>query len=443
MKRVHWLIGITAFTVLSAAVAQQPNPREVKVRGDKSKVEAGGFWIYNDLNRGFADAKRTGKPLLVTFRCIPCEHCAQFDERVAERDATIQKLLEQFVCVRVVHANGMDLSLFQFDYDQSWAAFFLNADRTIYGRYGTRSHRTESHNDMSLLGFAKTLQAALDLHKQYPKNKVALAAKTGKPVTPAVPEQYEHLKNKGFGATLDYQGKVVQSCIHCHQVGEAKRLVFRTAGKTIPEDVLYPYPHPKILGLEVDPGEKSTLKAVTAGSPAEKAGFKAGDEIAMLEGQPILSTADLQWVLQNTGANATLKVEVRRAGKVVPLNLALVEGWRRSDISWRATTWELRRMAAGGLVVESVSPETRRSTGLPAEGMALQVKHVGQYGAHAAGKQAGFQKDDVLVSVAGRSENMTEWELLGFLLTEKRPGDKVPVTVQRGAQKVQLMLPMQ
>src|SRR4029453_1507844 len=100
---------------------------------------------------------------------------------VVERDPGVQKLLEQFVCVRIVHANGMDLSLFQYDYDQSWAAFFLNADRTIYGRYGTRSHRTESENDMSLAGFAEALKGALELHRQYPKNKAVLAGKRGEP----------------------------------------------------------------------------------------------------------------------------------------------------------------------------------------------------------------------------------------------------------------------
>jgi hypothetical protein len=27
-------------------------------------------WIYNDLDRGFAEAKKTGKPLLVVLRCV-------------------------------------------------------------------------------------------------------------------------------------------------------------------------------------------------------------------------------------------------------------------------------------------------------------------------------------------------------------------------------------
>lgn len=32
---------------------------------------AADFWIYDDLDRGFDVAEKTGKPLLVSFRCVP------------------------------------------------------------------------------------------------------------------------------------------------------------------------------------------------------------------------------------------------------------------------------------------------------------------------------------------------------------------------------------
>ncbi len=127
---------VCAFLIGLPATAQD---RPTKVRNDKARVEADGFWIYNDLPRGIAEAEKSRKPLLVVFRCIPCEACAQLDEQVVERDPIVQDLLAQFVCLRIVHANGMDLSLFQFDFDQSWAAFFLNADMTIYGRFVART----------------------------------------------------------------------------------------------------------------------------------------------------------------------------------------------------------------------------------------------------------------------------------------------------------------
>src|SRR6185436_3390409 len=125
--------------------------------------------------------------------------------------------LDKFVCARVVSTNGLDLSLFQFDTDQSFAVFMLNADKTIYGRFGTRSHRTEWLGDVSLKGLAAALQGALDLHAEYPRNRESLAGKRGPQPEILTPEQYPLLKEK-YKSTLNYEGNVVQSCIHCHQI---------------------------------------------------------------------------------------------------------------------------------------------------------------------------------------------------------------------------------
>ena len=48
--------------------------QEVTVKDtDKTFSEAGedATWIYNDLGKGFAQAKDSNKPLMVVFRCIP------------------------------------------------------------------------------------------------------------------------------------------------------------------------------------------------------------------------------------------------------------------------------------------------------------------------------------------------------------------------------------
>src|SRR5262245_30458158 len=304
MGRFIAILCLTAVMV-SSAPAQQ-NKREIQVRGDKQKVEAFGFWIYNDLPRGIEEAKKSGKPLLVTLRCIPCEQCAQLDEQVVERDPVVRSLMEKFICVRIVQANGLDLSLFQYDYDQSWAAFMLNADMTIYGRYGTRSHQRKAEDDVSLEGFGKALEGALALHAEYPKNKAALAAKRGPAADVRAPEEYPTLRGR-FKSQLDYSGQVAQSCIHCHMVGEAQRAARRAAGEEIPDKLLYPYPNPKVLGLILDPKETATVKNVVSGSSAEKDGFRPGDELQTLQGQPLLSIADVQWVLHNAGGTATLK----------------------------------------------------------------------------------------------------------------------------------------
>ena len=160
MKSCVWTLLLLCVT--SVAIGQT---REEQVRNDKKKVEAAGFWIYNDLPRAFREARKNGKPIVVVLRCVPCHECVKLDDELVDTDPVIRPLLEQFVCARQVSTNGLDLSLFQYDTDQSFAVFFLNADKTIYGRFGTRSHRTEWFGDVSLMGLAKALQGALDLHK--------------------------------------------------------------------------------------------------------------------------------------------------------------------------------------------------------------------------------------------------------------------------------------
>jgi len=439
MKPILWGLGLCAAALLTAGWAQD---RNTKVLNDRDRVEAAGFWIYNDLNKGFDQAKRTGKPLLVVFRCVPCAHCAQLDESLVAKDKAVQTLLEQFICVRVVHANGMDLTQFQFDYDQSWSAFLMNADRTIYGRYGTRSHQTESADDMSLGGFGKALEGALELHRGYPKNKALFVAKRGPAVETRAPEEYPSLRTK-YTSKLEFGPKVAQTCIHCHQVREAQRLVFRSADRALPETLLYPYPHPKILGLIVDPATRSTVKSVVPGSPAEASGFKVHDEIQMLEGQPILSLADIQWVLHHAPPTGGLKAEVLRRTRKVNLTLNLSNGWRQTDnISWRASSWDLRRMVTGGLLLEDVPAADRAKAGVPENTLALRVKHVGEYGEHAVAKKAGFRKDDILLSVDGRKDPMSEGALMAYLLGKPK-GAEVPFTLVRTGSPMSLSLRMQ
>ncbi|MFM7832242.1 MAG: thioredoxin family protein, partial [Planctomycetaceae bacterium] len=97
-------------------------------------------WVYNDIPAAIAEARRTGKPLFVTFRCVPCRDCAAFDADVANGSEKVRQFArDRFVSVRQVEMKGVDLNQFQFDYDLNWAAMFLNADGTVYARYGTQS----------------------------------------------------------------------------------------------------------------------------------------------------------------------------------------------------------------------------------------------------------------------------------------------------------------
>ena len=124
--------------------------------------------------------------------------------------------------------------------------------------------------------------------------------------------------------------------------------------------------------------------------------------------------------------------------------LVLPPDWRKqSDISRRVGTWPMRAMAFGGLVLEDLSDEERQRRNLPKDQLALFVKHVGQYNQHAAAKNAGFKKEDVIVEAAGFAERMSEGRLMGHLLQKHQRGERIEVVALRGEEKVKLMLPMQ
>lgn len=442
MKRLL-LIALTLLTQSGTTTLHaQHKDRNTMVRDDRARIVDDGFWIYNDIDKGLSQAQATGKPLLVIFRCIPCEACAQLDEQVVENNPAVRKALSRFVCVRQVYTNGVDLSRFQFDYDQSWAAFFMNGDGTILGRYGTRSHQTESSDDVTLEGFLATMNQVLNLHADYAAVKDALAAKMGKKLAVSVPEEFPSLKER-YANGLNYEGEVAKSCIHCHQIGDAWHELYRSAGKPIPTEALYPYPHPKILGLIMDPRSAVRVAEVVPESWAAEAGFQAGDQIREMAGQPLVSMADIQWVLHAAADTVQLPVVVERGDSSQQLTLDLPAGWREAgDISWRVTSWPMRGMVLGGMRLRSATAQELQAANRP-NAVGLVIQSVGQFGKHAAAKRAGFKPDDVLLSFDGTARPMTESQLLVHLMRSTKPSDMVDVEVLRAGKVRTIQLPIQ
>jgi len=431
-----------AILLLGTGAALAKESREEKVRNDRARVEADGFWIYNDLAKGQAEAERTGKPLVVALRCIPCEECVKLDDELVDKDTRVRPLLEKFVRVRIISTNGLDLSTFQFDTDQSFTVFLMRADGTIYGRYGTRSDRTEWADDVSIEGLSKALEGALALHEGPPGARAALAKKKGPAQSFATPEKYPSLREKYTGALAEGD-KVVPSCIHCHQIGEAERTHRLEKSGKLTEEILLPYPHPKALGLVLDPKERARVLRVDEGSPAAAAGFRPGDVVRELEGQPLLSIADMQWVLHHTpAAGGTLDAIVDRGGTTKTLSLRLDGGWRRKDdLSWRASTWGLRRLALGGMKLNPLPAGDPAGAKLPKAAVGLRIAHVGQHAPHDVAKRAGFKAGDVIVSFDGKTDLPRETDVLLYALGKGRGGKDVVVRLLRGTEELTLTLP--
>ena len=338
----------------------------------------------------------------------------------------------------------MDLSLFQFDYELTFAVVFMNADKTIYGRYGSRSSLEDASADVSISGLAEAMSATLALHTNYPSNRQLLEGKQPVETEFKTPNDFPSLKGK-FQEELDYQGAVTRSCMHCHQVRDAQREVFRSAGQPVPDRLMLPNPSPAVLGLRLDPRHRATVSEVTPGSPGATSGLRSGDEILEINGQPIVSQADIEWILHHAASSTNLQIALQRSDERMEVDVDLSDGWRnQTDISWRESSWGLRRQRTGGIRFDLASSDQRSKANVPDGNLALVVKHMGSgRGPHGAAKRAGFQVGDLLVSYNRQTNKMTPSQLLVYAARNTQQGQRVPVTVIRGNERVKLELPIQ
>ncbi|MCB1235772.1 MAG: PDZ domain-containing protein [Verrucomicrobiae bacterium] len=426
----------------SSGRAETVKDREGAVRNDRASHESGSVWVYNDVEKGFAQAKSTGKPLLVVLRCVPCLACAGIDGQVLMENSALSPLLNQFVPVRLINANAIDLTRFQFDYDLSFSTLFFNADGTLYGRYGSWTHQ-KNPEDTDTASFRRALERVLALHRGYPANRGQLAGKQGAPSPFKTPVEIPSLAEK-YTRDLDWEGPVVKSCVHCHMIGDAHRALYREKGEPIPMEWLYPHPSPETIGLTLSPEHAARVDAVAPDSIAAKAGFLSGDDIEIFGGQPLVSLADFGWVLHRAPDAGRLEASVRRGSDLKPIAIELPAEWRFAAAEpRRVATWGLRGMATGGLRLLDLTDEERAARGFGNSEMALRIDFVGQYNKHAAAKKAGFKMDDIIVLVDGMSGRMSEGELMGRLIRAHRAGETVKVSLRRGDREMELTLPMQ
>jgi hypothetical protein len=422
------------------AKAKRITPDE-KLKADQAEFAQQPQWIYNDVDAALAASAKEGKPILFVFRCVPCEACSHFDREVTAPDAETAALMDKFVTARVTLANGLDMKRFQFDWDQSFHVVFMDKDGRVLGRFGTRSQRPEDE-DMTTAGFRATMRAVLDLAATKDAKALAAAIEGKKAAsTPyARPELMPTLLGT-YTSTLAKSGPIARSCIHCHQIRDAQRNIARADNDKFTPKLLYPYPLPDTIGMRLSPDHAARVLSVEADSPAAKIDIRPGDEIVRMEGQAIVSPADVQWILENTDENDSLTFEIRRGDTILSQKLTLTPGWRaKSDLSWRPTSWNLRRMATGGMRLENIAQDEYSRLGLEPKSMALRVKHVGQFGDHATAKRAGFLNGDVIVKVDDRTDIFRETDLFAYTLARPK-GIEVRFQVLRNGKMREFRFP--
>ena len=421
--------------------ADEKNRRERAVRDDRKNLAADVRWLYNDVQTGFEAAQKLKKPLLIVLRCVPCKACTGIDESVL-KSKDLQTTLDDFVCLRLINANSIDLSMFQFDYDLSFSAMIFHPEGKLIARYGSWQHQLDE-TETSTKSLQTTLQKATEIYREWDQYKDRIEPKQGGQTPFKTPIEIPGLAGK-YTRNLDWDGNVVQSCVHCHQIGDAYRAWYRQRGERIPQELIYPMPDPITIGLKLYQDTGTRIRQVQQGSPADQAGMEPGDDITGIDGAPISSIADIAWALHRSGDPGQSVWTVQRNSKSVNLRVTLEQGWRsKSDIASRVGTWQMRAMVQGGMVLRSLDDAKRQELGLKQSDLGLIVHGLGEYGEHAAAKNAGFRKGDVVLGVQGIQGRVDESQLIGMLLALHPKPTRIQASVLRQGKHIELSWPIQ
>ena len=319
--------------------------------------------------------------------------------------------------------NGVNINLFQFERDLTWMGFFMDANDRFYARYGGREDAAaESH--LTKESMVRAMKQALELHRsgQVQKSRYEPARE---PVR--TPEEIPTMKPM-MARRKDSQ------CIHCHDVKVAELRHLQQQGR-FTRDLVFTYPAPSAVGIQLDPGTQNKVRAVVPNSPAHQAGVREGDSVRSVDGQRILTLADFTRVLELTSAESTLPLELERGNETVRTALQLAGSWRRTqDPSWRESLHVAGPNA--GFWGNKLPDDERKKLGLPERKMAVLVAFIwGDYTG-----QAGIKKDDLIVKFDGLDRDMTISQLHAHLNLNRNYGDRIPLTVRRGGKEHDLIL---
>jgi membrane-associated protease RseP (regulator of RpoE activity) len=302
------------------------------------------------------------------------------------------------------------LNLFEFDWDLTWAALFLNADGHIYGRYGGRdAHGPDTRNTLAGLRYA--LEAALTVHRA--KKDTAPA-----PTAPLILEKVPA-----------YKGYAKNGCIHCHQAKELLRVQADRDGGWDPQS-RWVYPLPENIGITLDLNKGDQVKSVAAASPAFQAGLRAGDTLAGVDGRPIHSFADMQYALHKAPARGAVSIAWQRGGQMQQAKLELADGWKKTNITWRPSLMDL--LPSLPLYGADLSAAEKKELGLTPARLAFRQEAP----VPPSAKKLGVVENDVILGIDGLSLDMTVDQFLAHVRRNFLQGDRVTLNLVRGGKRL-------
>jgi membrane-associated protease RseP (regulator of RpoE activity) len=316
---------------------------------------------------------------------------------------------------------------------------FINADGTVYARYGTQSiDGPDAFN--SIVSLERTMARVLDLHEQYEKVKSSLAAKRGPDKPYRTPLDMPGMENKEKLAGTTARN----NCVHCHMIHDAEQNEWRKEGAMSAEK-LYRWPLPDNVGLHIDRNDGRKVETVKPGSPAAAGGLAAGDEVTHVNGQPIASIADIQWVLHNTPNEDGAKVDVTasRDGKARTSSLQLAKGWKKIDFLWRGSRWSLKPQP--GFWAPTVNDKQLKELGsaVPDGAKPLRIQFINKGRTEGkAALAAGLREGDVVLAIDGKPVTQTPEAFQMDVRLNRKVGETLNLTVLRNGKTMAVALPL-
>jgi hypothetical protein len=326
----------------------------------------------------------------------------------------MKDVADKFIRVRLPRVDDLDLTLFAFDYDLTFMAFFMDAEEHVYARYGGRDADGADHRH-SLAGLRYTMESVLKVHDNGEKS---FAPRPGK--EPQFIRDIAPFRSMG-------------RCMHCHQVKETLHADLKRKGKW-EHDVLWRYPLPENLGFELELDRGNRIKQVKDKSAAAEVGLLAGDVLRRLGNVPVHSFGDAQYALDLAPKTGALSVAWQRGDKVLEGEFTLFEGWRKTDLTWRPSMRHL--MASARLYGTDITAAEKKALGLAAKQLAFRQKDLVPEQARAAGVRGG----DIILGFDDQTLEMDVDAFLRHVRGNYLVGERVNVNLLRDGQRFKLAM---
>ena len=332
-------------------------------------------------------------------------------------DKDIIDACKDFVLLRMTYMRGVNIGLFEYDYDMTWMAFFLDADGRIISRYGTRDHTSsDSHNTSG--GLRNTMSEVLAVHKE----------ESAKPQKPYVMPKLQPIDIPAYARTYG-----ANNCGRCHMLNEAKWEQQRADG-TMKDGPFFMYPLPETIGIKLDLTKGNKIKEVRPNTFAENAGLRANDLIRTANGMRILTTADMQYVLDKIDSPGELNLEIVRKDKTIKKVIELTGNWRASDVSWRKSIRMRSNFNPFTRNIFMLKPNEKDDLGIEREQIAFRLNDaIGDVQA------AGLKKGDIIVALDGKRQLFYRNPQY-YPFIEHKSDDMMAVTVLREGKELTLSL---